>query len=437
MIRPTPRAIYFSLCVTAITALLVALAPGWWQVSVVVAVMVIMILLFDAFLTPFASSFNVDFELPSVIYIGSTANALITVSPRRGTPPTNVEFQFDVNDLLEPVDPVSVDMQPDQSVTFELPIQPKRRGIGRITKLWARWPSPFGLVVRLRSVPIEDEIRIVPDTQAVRAAAIEFTSRDAFFGVKIERFKGDGTEFESLREFQPGFDTHSIDWKQSARHRLLLSREYRTERNHQIVFAYDVGHLMAEPHDDAPKLDHAINAGLLVGLLAVLNDDQVGMFAFDSQVKQYLKPSPGKHAFTQMQFATSELDYSLEETNFTLALSSLQTRLQRRSLIILFTDFVDSITAELMLDGLKRLSKRHVILFTTLRDPFVSATINCPPTDATRVAQSVVTSGLRDERHIVFEKLRRMGIHTVETTKDTFGPAVLNKYMEIKTRELI
>jgi len=255
--------------------------------------------------------------------------------------------------------------------------------------------------------------------------------------VKLDKWRGEGSEFEALREFQAGFDPGTIDWKQSARHRLLLSRDFRTERNHQIVVAFDVGHLMGEPQDGIPKLDHAINAGLLMGLLAVLSEDQLGLCAFDSQVRTFIKPMSGRNAFSQIQLATANLDYSLEETNFTLALSTLHTQLRRRSLIILFTDFVDSVTADLMISSLERLSKQHVIIFTTLSDPYLTQTIDKFPEEIGDVARSVVASGLNDERRIVFDKLARMGVHTIETTPEAFGVSVLNKYLEIKSRELI
>lgn len=437
MIRPSTRAIWFSLAGALLTVLLVMVAPQWWMLSMVVVLAIFGVLLLDTALTPFASSFSIDFVLPPFLYIGKDEKAVLKLSPARGVPPERIDFVFDVNDVLEPLDDVSVPFAEKGETIFELPLRARRRGAGRIPCLWMRWQGPFGLMLKIRKVNVEEVVRVVPDIRTAQKAAIEFSSRDAFFGVKLDKWRGEGTEFESLREFQAGFDPGTIDWKQSARHRLLLSREFRTERNHQIVVAFDVGHLMAEPHQGVPKLDHAINAGLLIGLLAVLNEDQLGVFAFDSQVRHFIRPMPGQRAFTQLQMATADLDYSREESNFTLALSTLQTRLQRRSLIILFTDFVDSISADLMIDSLARLSKRHVILFTTLRDPYLRETMDMHPSEIGDIAKSVITAELQDERQVVLEKLTRMGIHTIETSRDEFGAAVLNKYLEIKSRELI
>jgi uncharacterized protein (DUF58 family) len=92
-----------------------------------------------------------------------------------------------------------------------------------------------------------------------------FSDHSFMTGLKVERFLGDGSEFEALREFVPGLDHRAIDWKASARHRKLLCQEFRAERNHQVVLAVDGGQLMAEPVGGVPKLDHAINAAILLG----------------------------------------------------------------------------------------------------------------------------------------------------------------------------
>src|ERR1019366_547819 len=104
---------------------------------------------------------------------------------------------------------------------------------------------------------------------------------------------------------------------------------------------YDPGHLMIEPIDDLPRLDHAVNAGLLLSWIGLRAGDLVGMFSFDARVRFYRPPIPGPANFGQIQRAAAGIAYHTEETNFTLALADLETRLKRRSLIILFTEFVD------------------------------------------------------------------------------------------------
>ncbi len=194
------------------------------------------------------------------------------------------------------------------------------------------------------------KIAVVPNTLARRGEDLALYFRDALFGAKMQRGWGEGSEFEALREYSPGLDPRYIDWKHSARHREMLVREFRAERNHPIVLAFDTGHLMREPVDDIPRLDHALGSGLLLARVALGAGDLVGLYSFDSRMRYYAPPVRGTQTFRRLQEATAQLHYSAEETNFTLGMAELQARMPRRSLIVLFTDFVDTITAELLLE---------------------------------------------------------------------------------------
>src|SRR5262249_8169586 len=160
-----------------------------------------------------------------------------------------------------------------------------------------------------------------------------------------------GSEFDSLREYLPGLDHRAMDWKSSARHRKLLVAQFRAERNHQIVLAVDTGRLMREPLAGVPKLDVAVNAALVLGYCGLRWGDRVGLCGFDEKVRGYVAPHGGVSAFPRILHASSQLAYTGAETNFTVGLTELTTRLARRSLVVVLTDFVDVIAAELMLEN--------------------------------------------------------------------------------------
>src|SRR5262249_28603934 len=155
----------------------------------------------------------------------------------------------------------------------------------------------------------------------------------------------------------------------SAKNRKLVSKEFQIERNHQIIFAFDTGRLMLEPINGVARLDHVIKSGLLLAWISLRNGDHVGLFGFDARIRHYVSPSRGLPWFAHLQRAAARLAYHAEETNFTLALADLNARLKRRALIVLFTEFIDTTTAELLLDSVQRIGNRHAIIFVTLRDP--------------------------------------------------------------------
>ena len=232
--------------------------------------------------------------------------------------------------------------------------------------------------------------------------------------------------------------TRDIDWKHSARHRKLLCKEFRTERNHQVVLAFDTGYLMREPIEGMPRLDHAINAGLLLAWISLRGGDLVGTYGFDAAARHYLAPIRGLAAFARLQQAAAELDYRAEETNFTLGLAELAVRLKRRALVILFTEFVDTVTAELLIESMQRMASRHVVIFVTLRDSLLQRAVEAAPErfEHGRRRRSSLRTCCATAR-IVFERLERLGVHCLDVPSRGLSVALINRYLLIKQRRLI
>jgi uncharacterized protein (DUF58 family) len=293
-------------------------------------------------------------------------------------------------------------------------------------------------VGRLKRVPVAREVDVVPDLRPVRDAALRFSgSRELEGGVQVERFVGDGSEFDALREYVPGLDPRAIDWKASARHRKLLSRDFRAERNHQVVLALDTGHLMSEPLRDVARLDHAVSAALLLGYVSLRVGDRVGLYGFDAVPRAWAEPQGGLAAFRRLQAVSAGLGYTTAETNFTLGLAELSARLRRRSLVVVFTEFVDTVTAELMVENLARLARRQLVIFVALRDPALQRVALARPRRLGDVYRAVVSSDLVVERERVLARLRRAGVLCVDAEPGAVPAQLVNRYLEVKRREMV
>lgn len=326
----------------------------------------------------------------------------------------------------------------DGRAEFAFTLRAARRGPSRLLSVWQRWGGPFGLLWNEHSHAQDAGIDAVPDTRAVRAQALRMRARPEFqTGLKIEHYLGDGSEFDALREFVVGFDRRSVDWKASARHRELLCRQYRAERNHQVILAVDAGNRMGECIDGVPRVDHAIQLALRLAFTCLKTGDLVGVYAFDDRPRVLEKPQPGLPTMTRLQAALAALDYSTAETNYTLALTHLIAQVRRRSLVVLFTDFVDSITAELMVPNVLRLAKRHLVLFVALRDPTLARAADGPPQRLHDVHRAVVGSEMERDRELVLERIRRAGAHVVDALPSEVGPELVNRYLELKRREAV
>ncbi|MCD7895461.1 MAG: DUF58 domain-containing protein, partial [Planctomycetaceae bacterium] len=246
-----------------------------------------------------------------------------------------------------------------------------------------------------------------------------------------------GSEYDRLTDFQTGMDNRFIDWKRSARHRKLLAKEFRQERNNHIVFGLDTGHLMLEPVDRAPRLDHAIRAALTLAWVSLRWGDVAGGCGFDAAFRGYVEPGRGMRYFNQLQRFFSGLDYHTEETNFTLGLTELSSRLKRRTLVVLFTDFVDSVSADLLLESLNLMARRHLVVFVTMRDPLLAGKVAAWPGDFVQAAEAVISDDILRDRRVVLERIGRAGVQVLETTAGNVTPDLVNRYLLIKQRGLL
>ena len=436
MIRPTPRAVaLFAAGIPLAFALLLA-DPGLWPYVPAYLFLAAFALLLDAAFSLPPGRLNVQVNRPQLLYIGRPESFQVYLGAAADRRPV-IEVLCDVGDTLVRPPRVLAVLNRDGEALVPLRLEATRRGQARIERLWLRWRGPLGLVYRLRIVPVEAAIPVTPNVAAVRQTAVQFADPTALYGVKPQFQQGEGSEFESLRDYVPGLDPRAIDWKHSARHMSLVCKEFRSERNHQIVLAFDTGHLMSEPLGGIAKLDHAVNAGLQLGYVSLRAGDRIGLFGFDSQVRVMSQPVGGVASFWRLQRAAAQLAYGQDETNFTLGLSALAARLDRRSLVVLQTEFVDTITAELMLENVERLSGRHVVICVCLSDPLLAETVDGAPASLNALARSVIADEFLRERRVVLERLRRLGVHCLDVRADRLGPALINRYLEIKRRELI
>ncbi|MBL1430333.1 MAG: DUF58 domain-containing protein [Robiginitomaculum sp.] len=416
-----------------LTLLLAFIAPSLWAIAGGWIVFVFSMIIVDALLT--ASTSNIDFKCSPLkqIYIGQDEEIPLHIKFANRSP-NWLELAVEYNDFAK-ITPASIITQLiDSTAKPVFRVSPLRRGELEISRFWLRWKGPLGLSSRTAIIDTQIQIPVISNIKAIREQAIQLFSRNSLYGIKRQRTVGEGTEFDSLREFVSGMDHRRIDWKASARHNILLAKEFRTERNHNIMIAIDTGHLMSEPLAQMPKLDHCLNAGLLLALMGLRGGDRVGFYSFDAEPGMFCKPLAHASSFKILQHLTASIDYSTNETNFTLGLSKLSQNLDRRSLIVIFTDFCDTTSAELMLENIGRLVRDHVVVFVTFADHELEEMVVKQPVTMKAVSQSVIAAGLLKERDLVLSKLHRLGVHLLETTPDKIGAELLSKYLELKTR---
>jgi len=436
--RPTLRAVMLFAGGVPFALALMLSAPESWPLALAYLGAAVTLVGYDGLRMVRPGALRIEGTVPDMLYIGATDDLVAEIDVDAGWPAAELEYVAEVDaDMVDAPGPMRAPLYPGRTTWITVPLRPTRRGEATVHRLWLRWWSPLRLVTRTFVETVDTVVRVIPNTRAVREQAVRFQSMDALFGFKPQAQQGDGTEFEALRDYVPGLDHRSIDWKRSARHMDLLCKEFRTERNHQIILAFDTGQLMAEPLDGIPKLDHAINAGLLMGYMSLRAGDRVGLYGFDAQMRLAAEPVSGVQRFGHLQRASARLEYHHEETNYTLGLMELLARLDRRTLVILMTEFVDTVTAELMVENIERVAARHLVVFVAMTDPLLEGMVDALPDSQATMTEAVIADDFLRDRAVVFERLRRAGVHVIEAPAERIGVDLVNRYLTIKRRELI
>ncbi len=436
--RPAPRLLMLALMLTALCAALVlawADATGWvmalWGGVAAVA-------LADLLTSTPRKYLQLSVAVPKTGHCSAVVRLVAQVTTAKGVLPPGLVARLDIDPALG-----TAEMPPLARSTDNLraatgaDLHLSQRGVHAIRSVALKWRSKLGLFEIIGTWPLNHSLTVVPDIAPVLSGQINTRILPLAEGQKDMQLRGEGSEFHQLRDFAAGMDPRQIDWKRSARMRSLVARETRAEKNHQIMLCLDSGHLMTERIAGLPKLDRVINAALAIAWAGGLGGDQVGLYSFDSQPRVFVPPAPGRAAFARLQATCAALTYAHVETNHTLGLSHLSGRLARRSLIIVFSDFVDSITAELMVENLTVLTRRHLVLFVALRDPALAALAHPAQVSMNAVAKSVAATQLLHERRAVLDRLARLGVLCLDSPPETLTAALISRYIDIKSRELI
>lgn len=437
MIYPTQRLVLAAAAVAPLALVVALLAPAAWTAGLALILLLVMLAAIDAVTGPNAGDLSLTCHGPHSVNVGETFAIMIEATGRNAQPPRRMEVAVELWGPIAAEGEPRLRLHPVPGRTHaaaRLQVRAERRGTGVIAALWVRLPGLLGLVWKQRRVMMDRDILVTPDIRPTRTKGIALASKETFHGLLAKQEVGEGAEFEALTDYRQGMDRRAIDWKQSARHTHLIAKEYRIERNNNIVIAIDTGRSMCEPMESVPRMDSAVAAALLTAFVALKQGDRIGLFAFDSKPRASSKVVSGPRAFSTLQRVAAGIDYSANETNYTLGLATLASGLKRRSLVIVFTEFTDTVSAELMLSALGPLLGKHLLLFVVLRDAELEEFTAAEPRDADDVSRAVAAAGLLQERRLVLTTLRHRGVEVVEATAANAGPMLVNAYLDLKRR---
>ncbi|GAA4838581.1 DUF58 domain-containing protein [Actinomycetospora corticicola] len=310
-------------------------------------------------------------------------------------------------------------------------LRPSRRGEHAAALVTVRAWGPLGLAARQGSRAVGGRVRVLPEFASRRHLPARLARLRELDGRRAVQVRGAGTEFDSLREYVRGDDVRSIDWRASARSTSTVVRTWRPERDRHVLVVLDTGRTSAGLVGEAPRLDAALDAALLLAALAARGGDRVDLLAVDRAVRASVIGA--RDPLPAMTTALSGVEPALVETDMRLLAATVLTRASRRSLVVLFTGLDDAAVAEGLEPVLGPLLHRHTLLVVGVADPVVDALADGRGSGEAVYGAAAATVA-REERRAVVGRLQRRGVEVVDALPDDLAPAVADRYLALKAR---
>lgn len=311
-------------------------------------------------------------------------------------------------------------------------LRPTRRGDRHADRVTIRSYGPLGLLTRQGTHAVPWAVRVLPPFTSRKHLPSKLARLRELDGRTSVLTRGEGTEFDSLREYVPGDDTRSIDWRATARQTTVAVRTWRPERDRHILLVLDTGRTSAGRVGDAPRLDASMDAALLLAALASRAGDRVDLLAYDRRVRALVQGRTARDVLPSLVNAMATLEPELVETDArALAATAIRTA-PRRSLIVLLTSLDTAPVEEGLLPVLAQLTRRHTVLVASVADPHI-ARMATARGNTEAVYEAAAAARAQTERDRTAEKLRRAGVTIVDATPDDLAPALADAYLALKS----
>lgn len=379
---------------------------------------------------------RVQRECAPVLPLGVRREVLLTLHPADAR-----ALRVDVHDGHPPEFLVSglprrLQLAAHASTRFDYAITAHERGRYVFSAVQLRLHAPLRLWTQRRLVAAEQALKVYPDfAPLTRLALIGADQASRVLGAHLRRRRGDGTEFHQLREYREGDSLRQIDWKASQRARKLVSRDYREERNQQVMLLLDTGRRMLARDGALSHFDHVLNASLLLAWIALRQGDAVGLCAHGGEAR-FVKPARGSAALDGMLGAVYDLQPQPVATDYPAAATELARRQPRRSLVVLITNVRDEDVEDLLI-AVRQLRRRHVVIVASLREKALDAARDALPTDFDGALLAGAVALYLEDRRNAHDALRAHGASVLDVDSDALPAALVERYLAIKREGIL
>jgi uncharacterized protein (DUF58 family) len=406
------------------------LLPSWRGVLLVGLVLFVGVLA-DLALAGSVRTLTLHRSGPTAVRLGETVEITLTVTnpgPRRvrGVLRDAWSPSAGAAEVRRPVD-----IPAGGRRTVRTTLTPTRRGDRTAHRITVRTHGPLGLAARQGAHQVPWTLRALPPFTSRKHLSSRLARLRDLDGRRAVMLRGPGTEFDSLREYVAGDDVRSIDWRATARATEVMVRTWRPERDRHIVLVLDTGRVSAGRIGDAPRLDAAMDAALLLAALAAHAGDRVDLIAYDRRLRASVRGASAAEVLPALVTAMAPVTAELVETDAGGMATEVLRRTRRRSLVVLLTGLDAAPLEQGLIPVLPSLTARHRLLLAAVADPALQRMARARG-DAQAVYDAAAAERTLRERHHITGVLTRLGVDVVDAVPEELPPALADRYLALK-----
>src|ERR1051325_2680571 len=329
-------------------------------------------------------------------------------------------------------------IEPRTSAALVYGLTPSRRGQFHFGQIVVRFLSRWSLGWCQINIGEAPTVKVYPNMRRAREAELKALGASSLVAThRKTSWRGEGREFESLRDYVRGDELRHISWTATARRGKLTTRQYQIERDQTIVIALDAGRLMTARIEQETKLDSAVHATLALFSAAARAGDNAGLVVFGRRIKSYVPPGRGRDHIESALEALHAVEPEMIEPSYAQAFQFIAANSKRRSLVVLLTDLVDEEGSKELLTSLHILRPRHLPLVVTIADRDLKAVVRQIPSSVKDVFTQSVAEEIIHHREAALRMVESIGGLALDVTAAALAPALLETYLRVKERGLL
>lgn len=413
--------------------------PWLGRITLAYDFLLLVMVLVDARTSRLPAGVSVKREFGGRFAVGAETDVRIEMQNGTGHPVSLVvKDEYPPLMMLSGLREARVTVAAQHSAALIYQLKPPRRGRFEFGQIAVRFLSRLGLVWCETKAADSQFVKVYPNMRRARDAELKaLGARSLVAQHRKTSWRGEGREFESMRDYVRGDELRHISWTATARRGKLTTRQYQIERDQNILIALDAGRLMTARIDNETKLDSAVHAALALMSAAARAGDNAGLVVFGRRIKAYLPPGRGRDQMEAALEALYPIEPEMIEPSYARAFEFIAANSKRRALVVLLTDLVDEQGSRELLTSLRLLRPRHLPLVVTIADRDLKAVVREAPDSARALFTQSVAEEIITYREKALRLVESQGGLALDVTAAALAPALLEKYLQVKERGLL